>query len=359
MFYALLLLVGALLALVYAQDEGLDKRCQFTVDDQHFDLCPILGGDNAGKVITITQDRLTPPTTTKTEYKISLNGPLKRDGTLPSQYQCPEGTWICMTMYNRRLHHESEPPLVLQTVPIAGSMSLEENNDIVVSGTYKPGLNIRAALTDSRQNPKHKVLKVRLHGGYYVDRPQAADLLFYCDHNTESSGPSPFYNWNGTHAFIWKTKHACSLKTPPPENDSPPSNEDGGEETQPPPNQADDEKELIEIPNNAGFRRTAWPIFLPSAALVLVAVYLIYWPPRRLRQAVSSYLKSHPRLLRFRVGENVLVRWAQEDLELEDGEEDVMVNGEREPLFVLEEEDGIPLKPSPRKGRTSLYGSVL
>ena len=59
-----------------------------------------------------------------------------------------------------------------------------------------------------------------------------------------------------------------------------------------------------------------------------------------MRRAVSRFVKAHPRLARFRVGERVLVRWAYEDLELEeggygmggvgsgaDGEEDVMVSG--------------------------------
>ncbi|KAJ2983713.1 hypothetical protein NUW54_g10604 [Trametes sanguinea] len=59
----------------------------------------------------------------------------------------------------------------------------------------------------------------------------------------------------------------------------------------------------------------------------------------------------------FRVGERVLVRWAYEDLELEDeyadGEEDVMVN------FAPEADpEGIPLKPSPRLGGFSGYGAA-
>ena len=90
---------------------------------------------------------------------------------------------------------------------------------------------------------------------------------------------------------------------------------------------------------------------------------MIYYPPRRLRRFLSSWLKSRPSLLRFRVGEGVLVRWVQEDLEL-DGEEDFMINGggrDGDSLFAVddEEEEAIPLKPSPRKVRGhSSYGSM-
>lgn len=68
-------------------------------------------------------------------------------------------------------------------------------------------------------------------------------------------------------------------------------------------------------------------------------------------------MKDRPSLTRFRVGEHVLLRWAQEDMRYEDGEEELMVNGERDPIFVDEEQ--IPLKPSPRKGHVPSYGSAL
>lgn len=72
-----------------------------------------------------------------------------------------------------------------------------------------------------------------------------------------------------------------------------------------------------------------------------------------------SFLKSRPSLLRFRVGERVLLRWVEEEeMELADSEEDVMVNGDGESIFFADEES-IPLKPSPRKGRVVSYGSAF
>lgn len=104
------------------------------------------------------------------------------------------------------------------------------------------------------------------------------------------------------------------------------------------------------------FRRVE--LTVDFSAIVAIVGYVLYRPPRPLRQRVIAFLKSRPSLLRFRVGENVLVRWAEEDIELLDGEEDVMVNGDGESIFFADEES-IPLKPSPRKGRILSYGSAL
>ncbi len=99
-------------------------------------------------------------------------------------------------------------------------------------------------------------------------------------------------------------------------------------------------------------------LLLSSFTAVLALVYVACVPPARVRQAVSRFRKAHPRLARFRVGERVLMRWAYEDLEMEDGygygegEEDVMVN------YAPEVEEGIPLKPSPRLGGFAGYGAA-
>lgn len=83
--------------------------------------------------------------------------------------------------------------------------------------------------------------------------------------------------------------------------------------------------------------------------------YLVYFPPRFVRRHAQKYLKDHPSLLRFRVGENVLVRWAHEELNLEE-EEGLMIDGDDVNGF--SEEQHIPLKPSPRKGGVITYGSA-
>ena len=71
---------------------------------------------------------------------------------------------------------------------------------------------------------------------------------------------------------------------------------------------------------------------------------------------MQQHLKNHPSLLRFRVGENVLVRWAHEDVLLDDMDDETVVNGD-DVNYVYEEEQ-IPLKPSPRKSGIVTYGST-
>ncbi len=83
---------------------------------------------------------------------------------------------------------------------------------------------------------------------------------------------------------------------------------------------------------------------------------MLYSPPRSVRRRFQSYVKKHPSLLKFRVGEGVLIRWASEDLELENGEEDLMVNGAN--ASYGDDEEQIPLKPSPRKGHLTGYGTA-
>ncbi|KAK7691468.1 hypothetical protein QCA50_004867 [Cerrena zonata] len=338
-------------------DGGLAKHCRLDVDGQSFDLCPIFDAREGEDGWTVERVKQTPPTITTTQYKFALDKPLKKDGTLPAHEQCPDGTWICMTMTNTRPHHDSEPPRTLQLVPVAGRLNLPDSPE-----DYIPGLNVNASLQDSREKSHHKVLRIRLHGGYYVDQAQMADFYFFCDHKAvEPTKPSLYFNWVGSHSFRWHTKHACPLhsETAPP--GLPPSPPDVD---RPPP--ADDGTELINVPDRSDRRsKSTWLILLSSTTLVFISVYFIYYPPRRLRRFLSSWLKARPSLLRFRVGERVLLRWVEEDLELDDGEEDFMVNGggrDSESIFAVDEDDeeAIPLKPSPRKTRGhSNYGSVL
>ena len=89
--------------------------------------------------------------------------------------------------------------------------------------------------------------------------------------------------------------------------------------------------------------------------IVAVIAYLVYWPPRPLRRRISLFLKEHPSLVRFRVRENVLVRWADQDVVLDSFEGDVV---EGDDIHHAREEEQIPLKPSPRKGNIAFYGTT-
>jgi hypothetical protein len=86
--------------------------------------------------------------------------------------------------------------------------------------------------------------------------------------------------------------------------------------------------------------------------------YLLYVPPHRLRRWVKARLvRSRQSQLPFRVGESLLIRWAEEDLGIQ-GEEDFMVNAREDYYNDLDEQ--IPLKPSPTKFSTGEmdYGSA-
>ncbi|PSS08914.1 hypothetical protein PHLCEN_2v3404 [Hermanssonia centrifuga] len=220
----------------------LTQQCKFMVDGNAFNLCPLLKRKSLW-IVDSEQD--TPPSITTTRYTLSFNGPIEKDTTLPDDMQVAT---------SRFPKHESEPPRVTQTIPIAGELSPEHCTHIIKSGEYYPGLNVTAEMT-SPWGSEEPMLSVRFNGGYYVDKPMGTSLLFQCD---------------------------------------------------------------------------------PSAD--------------------ESYVKKHPSLLKFRVGEGVLIRWASEDLELENGEEDLMVNGAN--ASYGDDEEQIPLKPSPRKGHLTGYGTA-
>ncbi|PCH37043.1 hypothetical protein WOLCODRAFT_140694 [Wolfiporia cocos MD-104 SS10] len=345
----------------------LAKSCRFTLDNQKFDLCPVFEGNDGGW--TVAHSRQTPPTVTKTEYKISFQGPLKRSKKVSDDEQCPEGAWVCMIVTNTRPKNEDEEPRVLQVVPVAGELSLPKpkEGDDFVAEEYQPGINMTAKLVPATQKTKHDILHVHLHGGYYVHKQQKADFQFVCDHKAEEpTNPTTLWNWNGTHTFEWRTKHACGerLSKDPPPPPPPPSDEPEEDPDEPPKDSEDDEvpgkKHKLLDPDQIAerSRQSMMRVLASSAAFMLVIMYLVYFPPRRLRRYITSYVKTHPRLLRSRVGERVLVRWSHEDFPVFDAsEEDTMVNTNAEYEGIGTDEQ-IPLKPSPRRSVLANYGSA-
>ncbi|TBU45634.1 autophagy-related protein 27-domain-containing protein [Dichomitus squalens] len=335
---------------------SLARRCSFQLGKTEFNLCPILEGNDGGW--TVQWETRTPPTVTKTTYRIDLRGPLQRDADVPREEQCPNGTWICQTISNRRPRHEDEEPRVLQVIPVAGAMNLPNIT------RYRPGVNVTAELTSARQDPKTSVLHVRLHGGFYVYGAQKADFQFICDRSVdEPSTPTYAWAWNGTHTFQWRSRHACGSQqatAPPKEAPPPPDDTDDSGDDAPPQDDESDGQDLREgNPIMGRMTRTTMALLLSSFTAVITLAYLAWRPPTRVRQYVTKFMKAHPRLARFRVGEQVLIRWAYEDLEMDEGyspsEEDTMVN------WSADEEgsgEGIPLKPSPRKGGMLNYGTT-
>ncbi|KAJ6598830.1 hypothetical protein DFH09DRAFT_16447 [Mycena vulgaris] len=94
--------------------------CDFTLGSLEFDLCPLFTGTS----INVSVSEATPPTYTTHRYAVGLGAPLKRDGTLPLELQCPAGTWICLTVMNTWPSHPSVPLRILQVVPVAGDVGL-------------------------------------------------------------------------------------------------------------------------------------------------------------------------------------------------------------------------------------------
>ncbi|KAF7352603.1 Autophagy-related protein 27 [Mycena venus] len=188
-------LLAAQLLLVAAAAN--DYPCNFTLDSLEFNLCPLF----SGKPISISLDEETPPTRTVHRYAFGLGAPLKFDTTLPKELQCPEGTWICLSIVNIRPGHDSEPPRILQVIPVAGNQ----------------GLNPMAKmLAKVKADDVHEPLQVTLHGGHYKHRSQKASFEFHCDHSLdEPTLPKFTWQFNGTHNFLWRTKHACPRALPP------------------------------------------------------------------------------------------------------------------------------------------------
>ncbi|KAG1830461.1 hypothetical protein EV424DRAFT_294529 [Suillus variegatus] len=125
-------------------------------------------------------------------------------------------------------------------------------------------------------------------------------------------------------------------------NDEKPDDRPPGEN---PTDEQDDKQESIPPTNRNSWSLT---IILLMTSYVLIIATRLYYP--RLRGLLRSYQKPNC----FRVGETVLLRWAREDMDFDDEEEDTMVNGS-DGLIRGEE---IPLKPSPRNNFVLQYGSA-
>ncbi|KAF8068033.1 autophagy-related protein 27-domain-containing protein [Lyophyllum atratum] len=183
-------------------DDTATARCTFAINDLRFDLCPLFVAHPTPFNVIIDEE--TPPTRTKNVYMMSLGGPLRRDGTLPAELQCPKGTRICLTVVNTRPNHPSEPSRVIQVIPVVGADT-----------------NVKAILgKKENEDDHHAPLQVTLHGGSYMKQNQKATFLYHCDHDAEEPTlPTYQWKWNGTHAFSWKTRHACHKPLSDPKPD--------------------------------------------------------------------------------------------------------------------------------------------
>ena len=85
--FALTVLSPIIIISVLAAGEEVVKHCRFALEGQNFDICPILRAGKDSNGWTVVSEKQTPPTITKTYYRISLTGPLSRNASIPEEFQ--------------------------------------------------------------------------------------------------------------------------------------------------------------------------------------------------------------------------------------------------------------------------------
>ncbi|KAF5349242.1 hypothetical protein D9756_009418 [Leucocoprinus leucothites] len=193
-----------------------------------YDLCPLFL-HHQPLTHEIIED--TPPTQTKHIYDIALGVGINKDGTLPAELQCPSNSFICLTVINTRPNHPSEPPRILQVVPVS-------------SGDIRPKFRITNTTTGTDIIMDH--LQLTVHGLEYMKQKQKAVFHMQCDKAQPDDVPNArlefLYTWNGTHVFNWKTTYGCpEISELPDESEGGPEGDDDSEERLPPPDPEPDE----------------------------------------------------------------------------------------------------------------------
>ncbi|KAJ7498694.1 autophagy-related protein 27-domain-containing protein [Mycena latifolia] len=320
--------------LLWSLTVAADRACDFTLDGLEFNLCPLFT-----KASTVSEfAESTPPTQTTHRYNISLGAPLKPDGTLPSELQCPEGTWICLIVVNTRPSRPSEPPRILQVVPVAGDL----------------GLNPKAKLL-AKANDKdlHAPLQVTLHGGHYNGRSQKASFQLHCDHESEEPGPTFSWQWNGTHTFSWRTKHACPRALPPGAPGPKPEEPD----VDPPATPPVDPDADAEDKDSKHTSPASLSIFILVFWIVacMFALRILYPPLSRWSRRFSwRFSMTSPKSKGFRPPALSLIRWAAEE-----NPEEYNVDSADGFMHSLSDGEETPLTPNSRETFTvGRYGGA-
>ncbi|KAJ7244390.1 hypothetical protein B0H12DRAFT_1129276 [Mycena haematopus] len=210
------------------------------------------------------------------------------------------------------------------------------------------------------------------------DAEHTAEVRLICDSQIDIGQPISSGVDNGLHRFIWRTRYACETRLPPTgdrfslnafdtESDIPPPPGDSSDPSEP----DEGEGQLLDGDRQRQLRRSTAIIFAVIFIIIISLSIISYKHPDRLNFFFSTHIKpifhrlsldnlprlSLPHSLKP-AGESRLMRWAQEDLELD---EDIMVNGS-DAYYEPEDanDENIPLRPSPRKGGrfTKNYGTA-
>ncbi|KAJ7803145.1 hypothetical protein B0H14DRAFT_2889916 [Mycena olivaceomarginata] len=182
-----------------------------------------------------------------------------------------------------------------------------------------------------------------LRFGGAVER--TAEIRLICDSN-QLTEPVFSRVENHVHYFVWQTRYACEtgrqvsgsrVNALEVESDAPPA-----DDTSDPSGPDEGEDQLLDGDRERKLRR--------STAIIFAPILHRLSPDNLPRFSLPHSLKP--------AGESRLVRWAQEDLELD---EDIMVNGS-DTYYEPEDagDESIPLRPSPHKGGRFVknYGSA-
>jgi len=203
---------------------------------------------------------------------------------------------------------------------------------------------------------------------------RTSEVHLICDPQIQLGEPVFSGVENALHHFTWRTKHACEVSDSSfdalnAESDIPPS--DDNSEPSEPSETNEGEEQLLDGDRQRQLRRSTAIVFAIIFIIILSLSIISYKHHDHLNVLFSAHIKpifhrlSLDNFPRFSLphslkpaGESRLVRWAHEDLELD---EDIMVNGSD--AYDEPEDAGdeyIPLRPSPRKGGRSVknYGTA-
>ncbi|KAF9444925.1 hypothetical protein P691DRAFT_711143 [Macrolepiota fuliginosa MF-IS2] len=225
-------------------------------------------------------DEDTPPTHTKYVYEIALGRGIEKDGTLPTDLQCPSTSLVCLTVINTRPNHPSEPARIIQVVSAA-------------SGDVHP--KFRVTNTTNGVDHEENHLQLTVYGPQYMEQRQKAIFHMVCDKDSdEASNPKLefLYRWNGTHVFKWKSNYACPVTTTLPDGTGEGPGDSGDEEGSLPPIDPEPDEHLPTPPTRTPLWLIGTIIFLFAMALRII---LAKKYTRRLRTHVLGSLRRRSR----------------------------------------------------------------
>ncbi|KAI8575610.1 hypothetical protein K450DRAFT_260903 [Umbelopsis ramanniana AG] len=147
----------------------------------------------------IITEASTPPTTTKTEVKINLCGPLNQPEGANQDY-CRTGAYVCRRVINVKDGNER----VTEVQEIAGEIE---------GSVLDSSLTLPENEKDLSKNGVQYV--ITLKGGKVLDTPQSTKITMECDANGDKNADPPVkptvnsYT-NGVLDLYWKTPFACA-----------------------------------------------------------------------------------------------------------------------------------------------------